>query len=192
MHTLPLSSISAASMAVPGKDPWYADPHESALAVMTDFREHASVTVSEAATIDYALDHMKHTGVRSAFVTDVQSGFVIGLITAYDISSEKPVQHMRLASIPRWEVLVRDIMQPIGGWKVVHIEHVETATVAAVSDMFAASGLTHVPVVETGPAGTLRLRGMLSAARVKRVLWKFAPPADFHTDIASWNLPDLP
>ena len=192
MHTLPLSFINAASVAVPGKDPWYADPHESALAVMTDFREHASVTVSEAAGIDYALEHMKHTGVRSAFVTDDQSGLVIGLITAYDISSEKPMQRMRVESIPRSEVLARDIMQPIAGWKVVHIEHVETATVAAVSDMFAASGLTHVPVVETSPAGTHRLRGMLSAARVKRVLWKFAPGADFNTDLTSWNLPNPP
>jgi hypothetical protein len=36
--------------------------------------------------------------------------------------------------------------------------------------MFVHSGLTHVPVVETTASGSQRLRGLLSAARVKRVL----------------------
>jgi CBS domain containing-hemolysin-like protein len=180
--------MKAPSVAVPGKDPWSADLHDSALTVMTDFREHASVTVSESATIDGALDHMKHTGVRSAFVTDDQTLLVTGLITAYDIGSEKPMLHMRLQSVPRREVLVRDVMQPIAGWRVANIEHVESATVAAVSHMFAMSGLTHVPVVETTPGGGQRLRGMLSAARVKRVLSKFETGADIAVE-AHWNVP---
>jgi CBS-domain-containing membrane protein len=183
--------MKAASVAVPGKDPWSAELHDSALTVMTDFREHASVTVSESATIDCALDHMKHTGVRSAFVTDDQSLLVTGLITAYDIGSEKPMLHMRLQSIPRREVLVRDVMQPITEWRVANIEHVEAATVAAVSHMFAMSGLTHVPVVETSPGGGQRLRGMLSAARIKRVLSKYETAAgvDIALEAAQWNVP---
>ncbi len=170
MQTLPLSPMDAASVAVPGMDPWYADPQDPALSVMTDFREHASVTVADDASIDAALEHMKHAGVRSAFVTDDQSQRVFGLVTAYDIGSEKPMKHMVFQSIPRHEVRVRDIMQPITRWLVVDIEDLERTTVAAVAKMFAESGLTHVPVVETTDGGQQRLRGLLSAARVKRVL----------------------
>jgi CBS domain containing-hemolysin-like protein len=173
MQTVPLTFINAHAIAVPGMDPWHVDPHDPALSVMTDFREHASVTVSDVATIDSALEHMKHTGVRSAFVTDERTRMVVGLITAYDIGSEKPMQHMILASVSHREVLVRDIMQPIAHWRVARIEHLERATVAAVAGMFAESGLTHVPVVEASTGGGQRLRGMLSAARVRRVMLPF-------------------
>jgi CBS domain-containing protein len=151
-------------------DPWFAHPEDPALSVMTDFREHTSVTVADDASIDAALEHMKHAGVRSAFVTDDRSKRVFGLITAYDIGSEKPMKHMVFQSISRHEVRVRDIMQPITKWLVADIEQLERSTVAAVAKMFAESGLTHVPVVETAADGEQRLRGLLSAARVKRVL----------------------
>jgi CBS domain containing-hemolysin-like protein len=154
-------------------DPWFAYPQDPALSVMTDFREHASVTVADDASIDAALEHMKHAGVRSAFVTDDKSQRVFGLITAYDIGSENPMKHMVFQSIPRHEVRVRDIMQPISKWLVADIAQLERATVATVAKMFAESGLTHVPVVETTKDGQQRLRGMLSAARVKRVLTSF-------------------
>jgi CBS domain-containing protein len=36
--------------------------------------------------------------------------------------------------------------------------------------MFTGNRLTHVPVVETGETGEQRLRGMLSAAKVRRLL----------------------
>ena len=39
-----------------------------------------------------------------------------------------------------------------------------------VSNMFATSRLTHVPVMETSETGEQRLRGLLSAAKVKRLL----------------------
>ena len=54
------------------------------------------------------------------------------------------------------------------------INQVEGATVAAVSDLFAEKRLTHVPVMETSDGGEQRLRGLLSAAKIKRLL---SPPA---------------
>ena len=70
------------------------------MTVMTDFRERTSVTVSDTAMIDEALEHMRHTAVRCAFTIDYQSGIVVGLITAYDILGEKPLQYMQSAAIP--------------------------------------------------------------------------------------------
>jgi CBS domain-containing protein len=170
MSILSLAPIMRSSLQVPGLDPWYANPRDPALSVMTDFRERASVTVLETAMIDEALEHMKHTGVRSAFAVHDPSDTVIGLITAYDVLSEKPLQHMQFAGTPRREVLVRDIMQKVSDWRVADIKQIERATVATVAEMFAKTGLTHVPVMETSSVGQQRLRGLLSAAKVKRLL----------------------
>jgi CBS domain-containing protein len=137
---------------------------------MTDFRERPSVTVSELSPIDAALEHMKHAGVRSAFVTDGAARAVTGLITAYDIMSEKPMRFMQAMASPRSEVLARDIMQRVGDWRVVDIRDIEQATVAAVARLFIETELSHVPVIESDARGERRLRGMLSAARVKRLL----------------------
>jgi CBS domain-containing protein len=170
MHILELSSVRAVTLEIPGAEPWHAKPKDPAVVVMTDFRERPSVTVSELSTIDAALEHMKHAGVRSAFATDGSARAVVGMITAYDILGEKPMRLMQAISTPRSEMLVRDIMQRIGEWKVVDIEDVERATVASVAQLFMDSDLSHVPVMETDARGEQRLRGLLSAARVKRLL----------------------
>jgi CBS domain-containing protein len=170
MTMLALKSLRATALQVPGADPWYANPHDPALTVMTDFRERPSVTVSEMAPIDSALEHMKHAGVRSAFATDGAGRAVVGLITAYDIMSEKPMRFVQAIGSTRSDVLVRDIMQPVSEWQVLDIADIERATVAAVARLLTDTQLSHVPVMESGANGERRLRGLLSSARVKRLL----------------------
>lgn len=172
MTTLSLRTIASRSLQVPGADPWHAAPNDPALSVMTDFRERASVTIAETATIDAALEHMKHNGVRCAFAIDEARRVVVGLITAYDIMSEKPMRHMQSVASPRREVQVRDIMHGVGDWRVLDIRDIEQATVASVARLFEETGLTHVPVMETGELGEQRLRGLLSGAKVRRLLSK--------------------
>jgi CBS domain-containing protein len=170
MSILSLTRVTNSSLQIPGLDPWHADLKDPALTVMTDFRERASVTIPDTALIDEALEHMRHTGVRCAFAIDDRRRIVVGLITAYDVTGEKPMQFMQSAAIPRREVLVRDIMQEISECRVADIKHIERATVADVLDMFAKYQVTHVPVVEMSEGTGQRLRGMLSAAKVKRLL----------------------
>jgi CBS domain-containing protein len=170
MRGLSLGTINALTLPIPGADPWHADPGDPALTVMTDFRERASITVSDTSTIDAALEHMKHTGVRCAFAIDDENHVVVGLITAYDIMSEKPMKQMRSAHTPRHEILVRDIMQRIADWRVADMKLLERANVGDVARLLEESGLTHIPVVETGERGERRLRGILSQARVRRLL----------------------
>lgn len=186
MSILPLTLVTNSCFQIPGLDPWHADPQDPALTVMTDFRERASVTVPDTALVDEALEHMRHTGVRCAFAIDERRSIVVGLITAYDITGEKPMQFMQSAAIPRREVLVRDIMQEISDCPVADIKQLEHATVAAVSNMFAKNQLTHVPVVETSDTGEQRLRGLLSAAKVKRLLsWSESMRHDLARDTAT-------
>jgi len=177
MNILPLTVVMTPNLQIPGAEPWYADPQDPALYVMTDFRERASVVVSQTDNIDDALEHMKHAGVRSSFAVHDRSRAVVGLITAYDIISEKPLQSLQFAATPRREVLVFDVMQKVPDWRVADIKQVKRATVATVAEMFAKTRLTHVPVVETNQAGEQCLRGLLSAAKVIRLLSRTQPHA---------------
>lgn len=170
MTSLVLRAVSTPTLQIPGADPWYAAPSDPALSVMTDFRERASVTIAETASIDAALDHMKHTGVRCAFAIDEVRRVVVGLITAYDVMGEKPLRHIQDTRSRRQDVLVRDIMLGIADWQVIDIKEIEQADVRAVSRLFDETQLTHVAVMETSARGEQRLRGLLSAAKVKRLL----------------------
>ena len=167
MPILSLRTINNPALPIPGTDPWHAKATDPALTVMTDFRERSSVTVGETMPIDAALDHMKHTGVRCAFAVDEDRKLVVGLITAYDIMSEKPTQS---AHTRRQDILVRDIMQRIADWRLVHIEDMERATAGSVARLFDETRLTHIPVMEKDVRGQVKLRGLLSSAKVRRLL----------------------
>ncbi len=135
---------------------------------MTDFRERSSVTVSDTAAVDAALEHMKHTGVRCAFAVDERRRMVVGLTTAYDIMSEKPMQSVHT---PRREVLVRDIMLRIAEWRVLTVVDLEIATVGSLAALVREERAHAYP----GHGGDrrrqdIRLRGLLSAAKIRRLL----------------------
>jgi len=170
MNFQAVERINTPDLPIPGAEPWFAGSDDPAIGVMTDFRERTSITVMESATIDAALEHMKHTGVRCAFVIDDERRVVVGLITAYDVLSEKPMCYMQAVKSSRQEVLVRDIMQPIAEWRVADVRQIEQATVGSMYQWFEKSGLTHLPVMETARNGQQRLRGLLSAAKIRRLL----------------------
>ncbi len=167
---LKLESINLETLPIPGEESWYVSETDPAMLVMIDFRSRHSVTVSETATIDAALDHMKHAGVRCAFVVDGEKSAVVGMITSYDIMGEKPQQHAHFTGGTHEDVLVKDIMQKISDWRVASIKHIEKSTVGDVLEIFNDIGVTHLPVMETNENNEPRLRGLLSSAKVKRLL----------------------
>jgi CBS domain-containing protein len=173
MADLSLHALTSDAVAMPSGESWFADPEDPALLVMTDFREHEAITVPADTQIDRAVSHMQRTGVRSAFVSEVETGSLLGMLTAYDVWSMKPMRHMLSAGVTRDEVTVRDLMLPIAAWRVVEVDDLERTTIGAVATMLADYRRTHVPVVETAANGAKRLRGILSAARVRRVLARF-------------------
>lgn len=170
MSRLTLSTLNASALQIPGADRWYANPADPALSVMTDFRERSSVTVSETLTIDAALEHMKHTGVRCAFAVDEAQRVVVGLVTAYDIMGEKPMRLMQASSTARSQLRVKDLMTRLPDVRVVEVRLVERHTVADVARLFDESLLTHIVVTELDEHGAPRLRGILSASKVRRLL----------------------
>lgn len=167
---LELKSIQSDSLPIPGTEPWHVCAADPALSVMIDFRSRSSVTIPDTASLDEALGHMKHTGVRCAFVVDVPKKAVVGMLTAYDMLGEKPQQHMRFTGLSHGDVLVKDIMQKIGDWRVADIKGIELSTVNDVLEVLNDTGLTHLPVMETTDGNEQRLRGLFSFAKVKRLL----------------------
>jgi hypothetical protein len=177
MQPLPLGFLRTPTVVVPELEPWLADPEDPALSVMTDFRLHPSVSVAEDAKVGHALKQLKLSGARSALVTGEKCYVVVGLVAAIDLYGDKLMNTLRLGALPRRQLQVREVMEPIQQCRVVEIDDLERARVADVAAMFAACGRLHVPVVETDATGRQRLRGMLSYARVKRVLASFEAAA---------------
>ena len=167
---LKLNSVNSISLPIPGDEPWYVSAKDPAMLLMIDYRSRHSVTVSETDSVDQALDHMKHVGVRCAFVIDEKKSSVVGMVTSYDILGEKPQQHMHYTACDHDDVLVKDIMQKINDWRVVNIKDIETSTVGDLLEVFNDTGVTHLPVMETNENNEPRLRGLLSSAKVKRLL----------------------
>jgi hypothetical protein len=61
-------------------------------------------------------------------------------------------------------------MARVAEWRVADVKDIERVTVAAVARLFDDTRLTHIAVMETSESGEPRLRGLLSAAKVKRLL----------------------
>jgi CBS domain-containing protein len=165
---LELVSLTA-PLAPPQTGGWRVSLEDPARSVMTDFGEHGLVSVREVDQIDAALEHMRHAGVRSAFVLDEPRASVLGLITAYDIMGEKPLRYAQEMLASREDLLVRHLMESTVDWQALRFGDVERATVAAVLDAFKRCGRTHLPVVATDPGGGQRLRGVFSSAKILRL-----------------------
>jgi CBS domain-containing protein len=168
MVKLELVSLTGA-LSPPQTGAWQVALDDPARSVMTDFNEHGIVSVRADDQIDAALEHMRHAGVRSAFVLDEPRERVLGLITAYDIMGEKPLRYAQEMAASREELLVRHLMQTTLAGEVLRLGDVERATVAAVLDAFKRSGRTHLPVVAEDSSGQVRLRGVFSSAKVLRL-----------------------
>jgi CBS-domain-containing membrane protein len=164
-----LSSLNEADFPIPGAEPWHARADDIALSVMTDFRERSSVTVAETSHIDAALEHMKHVGVRCAFATNTNQR-VVGLITAYEILGDAPTRHVQAIAGKRGDVLVRDIMRTPSEWSVLFVTDLDQTTVGVLQQIFDSTRLSHIPVMEYSGTGVRQLRGLLSGAKIRRLL----------------------
>jgi len=167
---LKLKSVKSECLPIPGSEPWFVCESDPALSVMIDYRTRPSVTLSENESLDEALKHLKHAGVRCAFVVDREKKSVVGILTAYDISGEKPQQFMSLAGVVHGDVRVKDIMQTINDCRVADINDIEHANVGDLLAVFKEAGVSHLPVTEAAENNQQRLRGLLSYAKVKRLL----------------------
>jgi CBS-domain-containing membrane protein len=171
MNTLHFSARHPAPSKVlrPVSAPRAVTPASAAVEVMTDFAHEHPVTVGESRGIDDALEDMIRFGVRALLV--VKGEQVTGLITSYDIQGERPLKFLLSSTHSRHdEILVGHIMTPWVQVPVLDWEEVRDARVRDVVEIFRAAEATHFVVLEADSAGSPRVRGLISRARLERQL----------------------
>ena len=141
-----------------------------ALEAMTDLTTEAAHVVAPDRTIDEALHDMIVFGVRLLFV--VQDDVVLGIVTSYDISGERPMQIREPGDTPHRhaDVTVADIMTPIREVRPLRFGWVARATAADVAALFRSRPESHLLVAEPAVAGTFLIRGIFSRSRLERQL----------------------
>ncbi len=116
---------------------------------------------------------MANAGVRTLLVMD--HGTLAGLITAYDIQGEKPVQFVHSTDCihPRCrheDVEVADVMTPIEALPMLQLADLDKAVVGEVMETFRRSGRTHLLVMNKADEEVREVRGLISRTRVERQL----------------------
>lgn len=172
-RTVPLSKTSGTvnipQRAAPdGSDLALDSP---ATAALTDFTRECPVTVAPGRHIDDALQDMIRAGVRALLVLD--EGRVLGLITAYDILGERPIQFLQSGECVHdpclhRHVTVADVMTGLERQPVLELNFVQSACVGDLMETFRTTGSTHLLVVEPGHDGESVARGLISRTRLER------------------------
>jgi len=142
---------------------------EPAMRVMTDFTIVTAYTIFPLETIEAARAKMIHRGVRMLLVVDDQN-HILGLITATDLTGEKPMQVVQTQGIRHHDVMVKDIMTPRERLDVLCAEDLQTACVGDVVRTLKTQGRQHALVVERTPDRGQILRGMFSVSQISRQL----------------------
>lgn len=141
-----------------------------AIEAMTDFLRVNLVTIGASESLVDANARMISRGVRMLIVSAPDDG-VLGLITARDIMGEKPMQLAQSRGCKRDELLVADLMTPIGSVDTLYLNEVLNARVIDILDALKHLGRQHILVEDIDPAtGLPRLRGMFSATHIGRLL----------------------
>lgn len=142
---------------------------QPAISVMTDFALVTAQTVLPLESIETARAKMIHHGVRLLLVTDDQNQ-ILGLITATDLTSERPMRVIQTQGIRHVDVLVKDIMTPREKLDVICMDDLQVAKVGDVVATLQGQGRQHALVVERQADRSQVLRGMFSASQIGRQL----------------------
>jgi len=146
-------------------------PESSALAAMTDLARVAPATIRAQAPIAGANRFMITRGVRLLLVTDDHEN-VLGVITASDLLSERPMRVAIERGLRRDELTVADVMTPADQVEVIRYADVEGARVGHVLETLRRAGRQHALVVDYDelPARRTMVRGIFSLSQLARQL----------------------
>jgi CBS domain-containing protein len=141
--------------------------------VMTDLTRVAPATIRPQAPLAGANQFMITRGVRLLLVTDEHEN-VLGIITATDILSERPMRAAIDRGLRRDELTVADVMTPAEQVEVIAYADVEGARVGHVLETLRRAGRQHALVVEKEGARSM-VRGIFSISQIARQLGVAVP-----------------
>ena len=171
-HVLPDLAPGAASLPLPSPgERSGVHLRDPALAVYSDLRSGPCVVVPPGDGLPETLALMLRAGVRMAFVGEAVQGVgsTVGVITAGDLQSERPVVRALQAGQRHQDLRVGDVMTPLAEWPLVDFSALARARVGDVVETLRAHGRPYLLVVDCS-GGPPRLRGLFSASRVGRAL----------------------
>lgn len=149
--------------------PEHVTLRDPATSVMTDFSIVTVYTISAMETIEAARARMIHYAVRLLLVVD-DMNTILGLVTATDLTSEKPMQIIQAQGIRHNDVLVKDIMTTRERLQVLYMDDVEKACVGDIVATLQAQGRQHALVAGRRTDSSQVLRGMFSVTQIGRQL----------------------
>ncbi len=142
---------------------------DPALGVMTDFQIVTAYTIFPLETIEDARAKMIHRGVRMLLVVD-DMNHILGLITATDLTGEKPMQVVQNQGIRHSDVMVKDIMTPRERLEVLCMDDVQKACVGDIAATLKSHGRQHALVVDRAGDRSQMLRGMFSVSQLGKLI----------------------
>jgi CBS domain-containing protein len=155
-----------------------------AVQVMTDLARVAPATIRPQAPLAGANQFMITRGVRLLLVTDEHEN-VLGILTATDILSEKPMRAATDRGLRRDELTVADVMTPAEQVEVIDFADVVGARVGHVLETLRRAGRQHALVIDfdeipsgrplTPPARRAMVRGIFSISQIARQLGVAVP-----------------
>lgn len=149
-------------------EPTKVDLNSPASTLMVDFTKVHAINVSEAVSVDDALEVMRSNGIRSLMVLD-KNGEFVGVVTAMDIMGRKPMVYANESGTSRVDVLVQNIMLAKNKLKAISRNDVEQASLADLMRVFNTLNEQHVLVVDDSD-NPMQISGMFSASDFKRAL----------------------
>jgi CBS domain-containing protein len=163
---LTLTLLSAGARLAAPRLPGRVTLDDPAFSVMTDLREVAAATTTEADLADHAHAQMIQRGVRLLFVLE-PGGNVVGVITATDLMGEKKVRFMHERGLTHREIQVADLMTPAARLEALSLQEVAQMRVGHIVATHKAVRRQHIMVAEDGGN---RVRGLFSASQIARQL----------------------
>ncbi len=146
---------------------------DPALAVMVDFHRVCPVTVEPERSIEEALQRMIDAHVRTLLVMAGES--MLGLITAYDIQGQKPLQFLRGSDCTHpkcrhQDIEVADIMTMVESLPTLRIDDIRKARTGDILETFRETRQTHLLITERQDDERDEIRGLISRTEIERRL----------------------
>jgi hypothetical protein len=140
-----------------------------ALDVMTDLRYTQAALIEPQASMAAAHGYMVQRGVGMLLVLGPDRSLA-GIISASDISGEKPRGAHQERGVGRNEILVSDMMTPLDRLAATSIADVKNAKVGEIIASLRNTGRQHSLVTETFAHGKTDICGIFSLAQIERQL----------------------
>ncbi|GAA0558298.1 CBS domain-containing protein [Halomonas salifodinae] len=142
----------------------------SALEVLTDFSRLSPRTIQADMGVDEAYLMMRHGGTRLLLVTDEQQR-CIGVLSSLEVIGGRRITlAMQQHGLPRDEVTVGMIMTPWHKLAAMSLEQLASLTIGDLLASLESMTDQHLLVTEHDEQGRLRIRGLVSAADIRRAV----------------------